>query len=141
MKNLSICLLILGVSVIGCENKTAVKPTVPPAVGHTTAPAGHAAPPAAGAPTGAAEEKKEEGDAPKEALPAGTPEVKPETETPKADAKHPVAHKKDEPIHPGFHKADKTVEPRGKKFYILMAVSVLMIGAVCSAFILGKKKE
>lgn len=88
-----------------------------------------------------AEEKKEGGDAPKEEPAAGTSEVKPEAEAPKADAKHPVAHKKDEPIHHGFHKADKTVEPRGKKFYILMAVSVLMIGAVCSAFILGKKKE
>ena len=32
-------------------------------------------------------------------------------------------------------------QPRGKRFYILMGVVVLMIGAVCTAFILGKPKE
>ena len=34
-----------------------------------------------------------------------------------------------------------TSQSRGKIFYPLMAVAVLFIGAVCSAFILGKKKE
>ena len=83
-----------------------------------------------------AEEKPAEAAA-AEAKPAE--EHKPEGEAKPADAHHDGPHK-DEGKAP--HKAgDKPAEPRGKRFYILMAVSVLMIGAVCSAFILGKKKE
>ena len=52
----------------------------------------------------------------------------------------PDHSKKEEPPQ-GFHKGDKPAEPRTKRFWVLMAVSILMIGAVCSAFIMGKKNE
>ena len=52
---------------------------------------------------------------------------------------HPDQEKKTQ--DEGATETKKGPAPRGKRFYILMAVSVLMIGAICSAFILGKKKE
>ena len=48
-------------------------------------------------------------------------------------------HAKKDGHHDQHH--DGKAQPKSKRFYILLAVSVLMIGAVCSAFILGKKKE
>ena len=43
MKNFSICLFVLGFSVVGCENKPAAKPATPPAAATTDAAAAAAA--------------------------------------------------------------------------------------------------
>ena len=72
--------------------------------------------------------------------PPATTEEKKEDAKPADAPKHDAGSKVAGGSKPAG-KDDKKPEPRGKRFYILMAVSVLMIGAVCSAFILGKKKE
>jgi len=60
MKNLGICLFVLGLSVIGCDSKPAAKPA--PSVVPSAA-VGHPTPPVAGAPTDAAAAEKKDGDA------------------------------------------------------------------------------
>ena len=58
MKNLSICLFVLGLSVVGCDKKPAAKP-LPPMMPPNAA--AHMAPPAAGATTDApAADKKDD---------------------------------------------------------------------------------
>ena len=59
MKNISICLFVIGLSVIGCDNKPAAKPALP--VASPSAAAHAMAPPVAGATTDAhAADKKDD---------------------------------------------------------------------------------